>query len=117
MVDPKTRKNIARKYGRCFLCLFKGHRASNCNNVRCKNCNGSRHIALCEANLKDDKMHDEKTKETDNELKQVNANVQVTTPSSSMHVGTGSQCGYSLMGEVIIHLLLRKWLVLLISRV
>ena len=91
VVDPKTRKNIARKYGRCFLCLFKGHRASNCNNkVRCKNCNGSHHIALCEANLKDDKMHDEKTKETDNELKQVNANVQVTSPSSSMHVGTGS---------------------------
>ena len=91
VVDPKTRKNIARKYGRCFLCLFKGHRASNCSNkVRCKNCNGSHHIALCEANLKDDKMHDEKTKETDNELKQVNANVQVTSPSSNMHVGTGS---------------------------
>ena len=23
VVDRKTRKNIARKYGRCFLCLFK----------------------------------------------------------------------------------------------
>ena len=23
--DPKTRKTLARKYGRCFLCLFKGH--------------------------------------------------------------------------------------------
>ena len=90
VVDPKTRKNIARQYGRCFLCLFKGNRASNCNNkVRCKNCNGSHHIALCEANLKDDKVHDRKTKETDNELKQVNANVQVTSPSSNMHVGTG----------------------------
>ena len=89
VVDPKTRKNIARKYGRCFLCLFKGHRASNCSNkVRCRNCNGSNHIALCEANFKDDKMHDEKTKETD-VLKQVNANVQVTSPSSNMHVGTG----------------------------
>ena len=90
VVDPKNRKNIARKYGRCFPCLFKGHRASNCNNkIRCKNCNGSHHIALCEANLKDDKMHDEKTKETDNELKQVNANVQITSYSSNMHVGTG----------------------------
>ena len=60
---------IARKYGRCFLCLFKGHRASNCSNkFRFKNCSGSHHIALCEANLKDYKMHDEKTKETDNEL-------------------------------------------------
>ena len=90
MVNPKTGKNIARQYGRYFLCLFKGHRASNCNNkVRCKNCNGSHHIALCEANLKDEKMHDRKTKETDNELKQVNANVQVASPSSNMHVGTG----------------------------
>ena len=31
-------------------------------------------------------MHDEKTKETENELKQVNADVQVTSPSSKMHV-------------------------------
>ena len=52
VVDPKTRKNIARKYGRCFLCLFKSHRASNCNNkVRCKNCNGSHHITLCILNI------------------------------------------------------------------
>ena len=85
VVDLKTRKNIARKYGRRFLCLFKGHRASNCNNkVRCKNCNGSHHITL-----REEMMYDEKTEETDNELKQVNANVQVTSPSSNMHVGTG----------------------------
>ena len=66
-VDPKTRKNIARKYGRCFLCLFKGHRASNYSvKAKCKNCNGSHHIALYETSSKDDnKMHDEKVTETE----------------------------------------------------
>ena len=134
VVDPKTRKNIARKYGRCFLCLVKGHRASNCSlKVKCKNCNGSHHVALCEASSKD-KTHAEKTTEIDNESKQVNTNVHVTSPNSNLHVGTGSlvalqtargvlrgqgrlRCGYSLMGEVIAPLLLRKRLVLRVLRV
>ena len=91
VVDPKTRKNIARKYDGCFLRLFKGHRASNCSvKAKCKNCNGSHHIALFEASLKDDKTHAEKKTETDNESKQVNTNVHVTSPNSSLHVGTGS---------------------------
>ena len=82
VVDPKIHKNIARKYCRCFLCLFKGHRASNCSvKAKCKNCNSSHHIALCEASLKDDKTHAGKKTETDNESKQVDTNV---------HVGTGS---------------------------
>ena len=90
VVDPKTRKNIARKYGRCFICLFKGHRASNCSvKSKCENCNGSHHIALCEASSKDDKMHAEKTTETDNEPKQVNTNVHITSSNSNLHVGGG----------------------------
>ena len=71
---------------------FKGHRASNCSvKAKCKNCNGSHHIALCKASLKDDKTQAEKKTETDNESKQVNTNVHVTSPNSNLHVGTGSQ--------------------------
>ena len=48
VTHPKTRKNVARKYGRCFICLPKGHRASNCRNKsKCSVCNGSHHVALC----------------------------------------------------------------------
>ena len=28
--DIRSRKSIARKYARCFICLFKGHVASAC---------------------------------------------------------------------------------------
>ena len=49
VTDPKTRKNVARKFGRCFICLSKCHRASNCRNKsKCSVCNGSHHVALCD---------------------------------------------------------------------
>ena len=43
--NPKTRKTLALKYGRCFRCLVKGHRASNCSSkIKCRNCNGAHHL-------------------------------------------------------------------------
>ena len=47
--DVKMRKNIARKYGRCFICMQKGHRAVECRSKSlCKVCNGKHHVSLCE---------------------------------------------------------------------
>ena len=47
--DPKTRKTLARKFGRCFKCLDKGHRANN-------------HVALCD-NENKETMHEEISKD------------------------------------------------------
>ena len=53
--DPKTRKTLVLKYGRYFLCLVKGHRASNCSSkIKCRNCNQAHHVALCVASLRDE---------------------------------------------------------------
>ena len=42
------RKRIIRKFGRCFICLQKGHRAAECRkNHKCKNCRESRHTSIC----------------------------------------------------------------------
>ncbi|CAB4030305.1 E3 ubiquitin- ligase DZIP3 [Paramuricea clavata] len=90
--DPRARKSLARKYGRCFLCLFKGHRASNCTvKNRCNVCNGAHHVALYDASPKEDDKRD-KTVKPDEESKQVpvNTNVHVTSSSSNLHAGTGS---------------------------
>ena len=47
--DFKIRKNIARKYGRCFTCMKKGHRVVECRSKSlCKVCNGKHHVSLCE---------------------------------------------------------------------
>ena len=55
VLDPKTRKTLLLKYGRCFLCLVKGHRASNYSSkIKCLNCNRSHHVALCDASLGDE---------------------------------------------------------------
>ena len=48
VTDLKERKNIIRKYARCFNCL-KGHRSRDCrSNVKCQLCRGPRNTALCE---------------------------------------------------------------------
>ena len=88
--DPKTHKTLARKYGRRFLCLFKGHRASNCIvKSRCNVCNGAHHVALCDAQPKEDDKN--KALKPAEKSKQVlkNTNVHVTSSSSNLHAGTG----------------------------
>ena len=49
VTDLKERKNIIRKYARCFNCLKKGHRSRDCrSNVKCQLCRGPHNTALCE---------------------------------------------------------------------
>jgi len=51
VTDKGKRKSLVRRYARCFICLRKGHRAPDCQDaVRCKNCNGDHHYAICTAN-------------------------------------------------------------------
>ena len=49
-VDNKEkRKELLRKYSRCFKCLRKGHLARNCNvKVTCSVCKGEHHASLCD---------------------------------------------------------------------
>ena len=42
------RERIIRKFGRCFICLQKEHRATECRKThKCKNCHESHHILIC----------------------------------------------------------------------
>ena len=44
------RKQLARKYGRCYLCMRKGHVSWKCNsNFCCARCKGKHHISLCDS--------------------------------------------------------------------
>ena len=45
-----NRKRLLAKYGRCFNCTEKGHRACDCKiSASCKNCKGFHDASLCEA--------------------------------------------------------------------
>ena len=45
----EKRKDILKKYSRCFNCLRKGHLARKCSvKVNCSNCKKEHHTALCE---------------------------------------------------------------------
>ena len=82
----KTRKTLVLKYGRCFLCLVKGHRASNCSSkIKCRNCNRAHHVALCDASLRD-----EKTDKNEQESHTVrNVTSTVASPCNNLLAETG----------------------------
>ena len=49
VTNTEERKQLVRKFGRCFKCLDRGHLARNCkSNFKCKSCNGNRHVSLRE---------------------------------------------------------------------
>lgn len=51
------RKAIIRKYGRCFNCLRKGHRARECTRkVKCEKCEGDHHPSMCEIENKKERL-------------------------------------------------------------
>ena len=48
VIDIDQRKEIARKFNKCFNCLYTGHRQSECRSSgRCRRCNRKHHTALC----------------------------------------------------------------------
>ena len=50
--DIGERKKLLIRFGRCFKCISKGHRARDCEKtVQCKHCKGSHNTCLCEAKL------------------------------------------------------------------
>ena len=48
VISPKERKEILRRYGRCYICLKRGHRAQDCRHTtKCKNCQEKHHASIC----------------------------------------------------------------------
>jgi hypothetical protein len=49
ITDVNERKQLIRKYGRCFICLKKGHISKNCSsNVNCNACGKQHHRSVRE---------------------------------------------------------------------
>ncbi|XP_065058437.1 uncharacterized protein LOC135686180 [Rhopilema esculentum] len=48
VLGAENRKNVLRKYARCFVCLKSGHRAFSCRHKNnCRICNGLHHVSIC----------------------------------------------------------------------
>ena len=53
VTDPGSRKRILRQTGKCFVCLKTGHIGASCtSNIKCTQCMGKHHLAICDAHLK-----------------------------------------------------------------
>ena len=79
--NVKTRKNILRSSGRCFLCLNKGHRIQHCKvKYACAKCSSKRHnVSICEKVKQDKGIKNEDNNEAppiENVVMQVNSNSQ-----------------------------------------
>ena len=91
--DVNERKNILVKYGRCFKCIQKRHRARDCTSIElCNKCGKSHHISIC----------DKQDKPTVSEFEvRPEANPTTTSPSS-FHVGAGDRVALQTARAVII---------------
>ena len=51
VTDVLVRKELLKKYGRCFVCLRKEHISRNCpSKSKCHNSGGRHHVSICQAN-------------------------------------------------------------------
>ena len=49
ITEPKARRTILRRNGKCFVCLKGGHISTNCpSRAKCFNCEGRHHVTICE---------------------------------------------------------------------
>ena len=52
VIDVLARKDLLKKYGRCFVCLRKDYISRNCpSKSKCHKCNGKHHESICQSNL------------------------------------------------------------------
>ncbi|XP_078384164.1 uncharacterized protein LOC144666642 [Oculina patagonica] len=62
IVSPSERKQIAKRFGRCFVCLQRGHKAVCCEcKEKCK-CGLWHHPALCDNQCKEPKVENENSR-------------------------------------------------------
>ncbi len=48
VTDLNARKTLIKRYGRCYSCIKKGHKATNCRmKIVCRHCHGKHHSSLC----------------------------------------------------------------------
>ena len=61
VVDIEKRKELIKRYGRCFKCMKKGHKAHDCRvRIKCANCNGGHHTSICRDGKGSDKNEEER---------------------------------------------------------
>ena len=82
IVRVAERKQIAKRFGRCFVCLGRGHKAVCCDSTEKCYCGGRHHLALCESKFRESR-----------EENRVPENVRVSgsqkpEPDSTLHVNS-----------------------------
>ena len=99
ITEVEARRGLLRRYGRCFVCLRKGHMGRNCeSSYECNKCSGRHHISLCENPAKHSIVNNYCTNK--NNILLQTATAQASAVNSKLHhsvrllFDTGSQRSY-----------------------
>ena len=97
VTDVINRKEILKRDRRCFLCLRKGHRNTQCpSNKDCRRCHGNHHQSVCERRHIDPRAVPFQPQANHAKLAQeTNRSSENSNPTSVSHTTTASSKGQS----------------------
>ena len=86
--DPKIKRNILKRSGRCFVCFETGHLAQKCSSdYKCHKCQGKHNISIC---LKNERTN--VTVSSDSNT----SNLSTISPNSNQTAGPGGNLNNSV---------------------
>ncbi|XP_066934625.1 uncharacterized protein [Clytia hemisphaerica] len=93
ITNPRARKGIVIRKGRCFICLGSDHLAKECSSsYACRKCKGRHHVSLCFANPGKKDEQKEKEKEDPEVEETVGSHIQ-TKGGILLQTAKASVCG------------------------
>ena len=91
ITEPKARRSIPRRSGRCFVCLKAGHITPGCQSkVKCINCGAGHHAAICENSQKPAHSSSSGAELTSLSKSETSQERSRDVGTSTMHVGSNN---------------------------
>ena len=87
VTDHKTRREIVKRKGRCYVCLKGGHPARRCNSqVNCYKCRGRHHATICESYEKGEQSTQQQSGGAESRADRVSCASAETQTTTNMHI-------------------------------
>ena len=91
ITEPKARRTILRRSGRCFVCLKAGHITPGCQSkAKCFNCGARHHVAICENPQKPVQPRSSGAESASLSTSEISQERSRDVGTSTMHVGSNN---------------------------
>ena len=87
VTDHKTRREIVKRKGRCYVCLKGSHPARRCNSQgNCYKCRGRHHTAICESYEKEEQSTQQQSGGAESRADRMSCASAETQTTTNMHI-------------------------------